>query len=667
MALTNLYQGYFTEPLTGNQFWLIIQKEGAIEANNAITILAANLDHNGDDILTPIRSTELNISVLNSGVTSDDFYSDEDFQFYAKFYQVRENGLYLRKLLFGGYLQYSESSTAFNDLPGPINLTFTCGVGELKNTLLSTAFEESGYGFSGIKISLSKIIQACLVQTKQPSNDLQVYANFFCNEMLDSSYGPHDFLECNIHTGVWNESTTVYDCLNDIMSSFKCSLSLINGIWTVNSIADNYLTFTPSQAQGTLIDHLGVRTDANDLRAALTIGKGGDMLFVNADAFQSNVRAVKTIESSFGYVYPEVPIYNLDLKILGTLRNSYLVSGDTFSEYEATGFYASGLYGSDVDFWIEVVTDSDNFEKDRYLVIKSTIGAVQDAVYSSAYYINKGDTVKFNYQVRTKDSRVSGARTNVFYGIIDNPNSAVDNKVNYNSALAADGTWTATGSILKNYSDGEDSAIWSSIDVDATNAPNDGYLKILIGQFDSIGQQTYWKGLSVQITAQNTNSTKITGQKNTRTFTEERQQTMLDQTVIANSIRNAVSGSLLTDALSTHTSYTPGTPSTDFRTLTKKWHRHNFSLEEMQLGELLTGFMASYYGKKRHRIEATIQSKYIISFLDKFTINHFRNNIFVPISIKHNLTKGICSIIIQDIGNKDEVITNDYKFELEYE
>lgn len=666
-----LHECFFSAKLTGNQFKFVIDKVGYSGDRKNIDIAQLEIIQNGEDILTPIRSTEMNVSVIASEISSDDFYSDIDYQFTGILTQLTDGGIYAEKTIFRGFLQYSESSVPFNDLPNNINLTFTCGIGELQNIKLIDAFADEGY-LIGDKISLSQIVLSCLKKMKHLVTEFNLYANFFSNDMLDRSSGVHDFMECVINTGLWDEETTAYECLETIMRSFQCSIHRSLGEFCITRAADKYLAFSPSQEMGTNIDSLGFRSNADKLPDAYRLGPNGDMRVLENDGIQTNVRAIKEVKNNFNYLYPSKTIFNLDLQELGTLRTSYSASGNTVYEYEATGFFPNPTLTvpTQMDYWIEVVEDSLGVEIERYLVVESNIGAsIQDAVNTTGYYINKGDTVQININLRTFDNDTSGARTTFIYAVLDDPINTPDRSVNYGlTSGEIDGSWGNFGpsAIKVQYLNGEDSGEYKNISIETKGAPIDGYLSFVLGATDLGGGKTYYKDLKATVTARYNDSNKIIGQTSTRTFTEDRAQVIANDFQIDSVKKNAVSGALLTNDLSTNTSRRPGTPFLDYITLTSFFHRQEL-VEDLYLNELFTLDEARFRATKRWKVEATFEAKKIVSLLDYFKFSFYRDNLFLPVYINHDILNGTFHAEMQDIGYPDEVVINDYEYKLNYE
>lgn len=664
MAAGVKYECFFTSQITGNEFKLVIIQDPFVGVKSEIKLSDISLKFNGENLLSPIRSTELNISVL--GKSLEDFYCDSNYEFKAELYQITSDGVYSRNLIFSGFLEYSENQKSFNDIETDVNLTFICGLGTLQNIKLKDALYAQSFDI-GDKLPLSSILLSCVKATRQFSNELNAYINIFSNLMLDRVGGSvHDAFECYIDTKIWDKETTAYQCIEDICSSFNGFIYLRNSQWTFIRPGELYL-YNDGAVEGSRIFISGTRLAASVLSAPDVIGK--DLYSLENDATQSIVRSFKSIKKTFTYTYPEVPIYNLDLKILGTFRTSYTSSGNTIKEYQAPGFFPNPLlsYPADLDYWIEVVVDSEGLESERYLVIKYLPGAASDAVFSSAYYINKDDIVNFSFEFRTKDSITSGSRTIIFNGIIDNPLAASDYKVNYRDAGGlADGTWELTGSIAFYYSPGQDSAEWSSVSVTSKAAPTNGYVKVALSQNDFSGGQTYWKALNVNLSAGNKNSTRILSQTHFVETALDRVQTVERTCVFDDTLRNIVNGTLLTNVRSTNSSITVGTPNFDYRTKTQYWHRRDFG-ETLRLNEFLCKEEFKLTGNPRNEIQGTFEAKKIYTLSDSFKFKVFGDEIYFPISIEHNVIRGTFNARLRSIGKYSEVVTSSYELNIDYE
>jgi len=89
-----------------------------------------------DDAKAPIRGSTLNVSILTDkyGISLIDFYSEDDYGFYVEFKCTNTD-----QFLFKGYLLQDDSQELQVDFTHEIQLTFTDGLGLLKDITLDRA------------------------------------------------------------------------------------------------------------------------------------------------------------------------------------------------------------------------------------------------------------------------------------------------------------------------------------------------------------------------------------------------------------------------------------------------------------------------------------------------------------------------------------------------
>ena len=470
-----------------------------------------------------------------------------------------------------------------------------------------------------------------------------------------------------------------YDVLTTLLGDTNCCLTQANGTWVIYRPGE-YGLYGNGVVQGTKYLPDGTASAAPALTLPILVGRNRQVVPVNENQLKKYVRPYKSVKETFSYDFKDNQIFNSDLKLLGDERTSYthVIDGITYyyHEYDLPGWILDSRYYStpSQDIFIRVVKDaSDINEISRYIVVYGVTNYYQDVALSQGLYVNKGDKLRLTFDFRMGASYTGPATVN-FNMTIDNGTDPLY-YLNYASAAGKDGAWLhrpisgAIPAILVFFSSAQDAGEWTTVTVESDYIPTDGYLNFWLTQAQFGGGTSHYRNIKVEFSTYIFESTQIEGNIHLQEQSTDIKNISEYDVNIDDSPRNVITGTLLTDELTTFSTPLPNNPSSDYITKTALWHRKNLS-EELRLGQIITLERMRLNYAMRTTIEGSFKNVYVygmgmISILSLFTFDTM-GAWFLAENLSINLANGISNIKFAEIDKYGDEIEPDYTFNYKF-
>lgn len=465
-----------------------------------------------EDLFKPIRPqmAEMEILASSSGVSIDNFLSDNDTDIYVTFAYNNVSVGYWR-----GYLLQDDFQEIWQDTNHTILLRATEGLGYMKNFPISNGGAEIT-----AKTTPLDFLQYATATAVQGWTKYTVFSNLFHDSMTDSltntgidqcKLDPKTF---QIQSTEYEDSYTVTEAIN---RAFNQTLFMYNDVWHVFRMEELYVPKTDNLRGFT--SNLGTRT-AVQKRFDISVGVNEEVKPISPDMLRFIKRRTKIDSTQFDYEQIT------ELLINGTFtRGDLLTTTATLRQYELDSWDYKVTNGSSVtpDYVTgstpgagsvtrnEIYTNTTTgYLTDNYVRLPGSDGTSNEFyLRSQSINVFAGEKLKigFSYRyeldfnntgfVRQMVVMLTGATTNYW--------------------LKQDGTWRATnGTFTSNYeylrteynnAGNPEPVDWVTIEVDSTDIPDNGSIKIaFIADYrtsPTTGQNESWfKALKFEIIEQ---------------------------------------------------------------------------------------------------------------------------------------------------------------------
>lgn len=322
-----------------------------------------------------------------------------------------------------------------------------------------------------------------------------------------------------------NEYMSCYDVLEIIMKRFNMSCFQAINSWWIVRYPDLFLDYEEGD---TLVDYYRYEETTFAYFDKFTINKSfiiDSTNKVETGLLKSIIRPYRRTLETFNYVQPEDLLVNSQFTDLGALVTQNTSGGDTFRYYEAPGWTLYGGTGS--PFYIRTVTNSDNEETERTIIVDNT-GFAQ----SKDIILEQGDKFEFNFEIRTDFSTGSGF---VYYFIIPITDGTTTLYLNNN------GDWVSTISpFTLNFTTPGSAQNWNSV-TKTGKVPFDCVLNIVLNGTVGIN---YWKNLRFNLTWEVAGQGQINGHSHNASQSKKLNNINDVEIFIDNSERSSISGTL---------------------------------------------------------------------------------------------------------------------------
>ena len=589
---------------------------------------------------------------------------------------------------FEGFITPDEGNAPFQDKPYAVVIKATNGLSLLKGTNLVDIL---GNDFSSDH-TLIKYIAGALKQTGLEL-PIRVRCAYFNKQMLDKADGLSNDMfaqaKLNYRTFQQNPTTLVscHDALMIILGKF-CRLEYWNGYWQIKCIAE--LQYIP--VADYYVDYGwdgDVPVGAIETENHAQIGKAVDIYPINEDQLINSRFAIKSAKTSFNYeIWPELPTNNK------FERGTVFETGDQedFQDFDGDGDFSEiiGTYKkSTIDSWTQGRINILDFPN-------PTITAITEQYYRLSIYnefgieiersiacetppavtdtqvwlrclsmpVNFGDRVNVSMQKRYDDNFV-GTLSAAFAGalyIVSNDNSKVV------TLASSDSTWVdgtdpifgMFGRLIINYTTGQDSSKWNSLDVKSQIIPFDGNMYLVLAaepDAGTVGARQYWKDVNLEyIPFVAGGYVQVKGDYWTRSQNKVFPDVADDEVKISDSLKKLFKGALLVGSDLAEPS----------------WYRYGvtippFSFPEVrQFKELLNVARFNHSYRRMYALEGTFNGlnfspennqlvKYPIGFHKRYRlldISPNRDFVLVP-PLKMDLIKGWSTLTLVEVINTD--------------
>ena len=322
-----------------------------------------------------------------------------------------------------------------------------------------------------------------------------------------------------------NEYMSCYDVLEIIMKRFNMSCFQAINSWWIVRYPDLFLDYQEGE---TLVDYYRYEETTFAYFDKFTINKSfiiDSNNKVETGLLKSIIRPYRRTLETFNYVQPEDLLRNSQFTDLGALVTQNTDGGNTYRYYEALGWT---LYnGTGHPFYIRTVTNSDNEETERTIIVDNT-GFAQ----SKDIILEQGDIFEFNFSIRTDFSTGSGF---VYYFILPITDGTTTLYLNNN------GDWVPTVSpFTLTYSTPGNAQDFNIVTLKG-KVPFDCVLNIVLNGTVGIN---YWKDLRFTVQWQIAGQGQINGHSHNASQSKKLNNINDYEIFIDNTERSSISGTL---------------------------------------------------------------------------------------------------------------------------
>jgi len=272
---------------TQNQYQVKIYKDGYASSITELTAFSDGINLTYDtvsEIFSPIRGSQLTCSVKNEDNFDFSTFWEGDYGlFKAELVDVTN----LNTVIWTGKSQPENYSEPFVDFPYPTNLTFTCGLGELKNIEFTDTALHAG------QMHILQILRWCL----NGSNSLaiaDVFNAYASGQTTTVSVSP--LTQMFVDVGVFRKvdenarkGMNCYEVLKEVLKSLGCFIVQHNNFWWVIRAKELEATLyyrTFAAAVGTE-SSTTVASSGNNSPVVVALDTADELTFINQDANMS--------------------------------------------------------------------------------------------------------------------------------------------------------------------------------------------------------------------------------------------------------------------------------------------------------------------------------------------------------------------------------------------
>jgi len=445
-----------------------------------------------EDLFKPIRPqmAEMEILASSSGVSIDDFLSDNDTDIYVTFAYNNVSVGYWR-----GYLLQDDFQEVWQDTNHLIMLRATEGLGYMKNFPISNGGAEIT-----AKTTPLDFLQYATSTAVQGWTKYTIFSNLFHDSMTDSlTYTGID--QCKIDPKTFQKEATEYEdsysVVENINRAFNQTLFMYNDVWHVLRMEELYCPKTDNLRGFT--SNVGTRT-ALQKRFDISVGVNEEVKPISPDMLRFIKRRTKIDSTQFDYTQIS------ELLVNGTFsRGDLLTTTSTLKQYEVDSWdfkysLASGVNNPD---YVTGTTPPSGSVTRNEIYTNTTTGYLTD----NYVRIPGADGSGYNWYIRSQAIDVfAGEKVNISLDYRFESAFTQSGDINQmaimltgasgNYWLKGDGQWISTNSTFTsnytylsteyNNSGNPDEQDWVTISVESTDIPDNGTIKVvIIADYDS--------------------------------------------------------------------------------------------------------------------------------------------------------------------------------------
>jgi hypothetical protein len=426
---------------------------------------------------------------------------------------------------------------------------------------------------------------------------------------------------------------SVYDVLERLLRRIRASVFMDGSKWHV--IRWDELRYYAGQA---IPGRQYSQTLAEPTAYPTYPGVTGSNLYL-AGLSQRLFRPNKYAREQFNYVQPGQVLRNFDLQQLGDLITSYVVGSTTVYEYEFK-WWSKGQIPETALAFIRVVRDTTTgTELERYVVINGTVFDGPRTWASFPIEGNKGDVVKFTFDVRTTNS-IPGQGSRVFAVSLDDGVAPLYvDEVN--------GRWKSTVGFNFDILVGDNFNEWHTVTIKSAPLPHDGLIYCFISGFHSSGNETRYRDLRFEYIRVVSESTKITGHVHRTEQARDIKNNLNIDIQIDTAPSNNIAGNLFLRKK-------PAPNVVEVKPRTTLWMRgHN--MDGVNLGNITTFEQILWRLNQRVIVEgARYGSASNVSKLRALTVPHFPNKVFISGRMEIDFRNNTTSVTLYELFDTTE-------------
>jgi len=455
-----------------------------------------------EDLFKPIRPqlAEMEIVANSSGVSIDDFLSDNDTDIYVTFAYNNVSVGYWR-----GYLLQDDFQEVWQDSNHIIMLRATEGLGYMKNFPISNGGAEIT-----AKTTPLDFLQYATSTAVQGWTKYTIFSNLFHDSMTDSiTYTGID--QCKIDPKTFQIESTeyqdAYTVTEAINRGFSQTLFMYNDVWHVLRMEELYMPKTDNLRGFT--SNLGSRT-AVQKRFDISVGVNEEVKPISPDMLRFIKRRTKIDTTTFNYDQIS------ELLVNGTFsRGDLLTTTGTLKQYEVDSWdFKYTLAGpTDTPDYVTGSTPASGSVTRNEEYTSTTYGYLTD----NYVRIPGADGSYYNWYIRSQSIGVfAGEKVNISLDYRFELDFADDGNMNQmavmltgaagNYWLKNDGSWVSTNStfttnytyIYTEYNNpgNQEPQDWVTLNVESTGIPDSGTIKVVIiadnHTYPASGQNEAW-------------------------------------------------------------------------------------------------------------------------------------------------------------------------------
>jgi len=438
-----------------------------------------------EDLYKPIRPqlAEIEILASSSGVSIDNFLSDNDTDIYVTFAYNNVTLGYWR-----GYLLQDDFQEIWQDTNHLIMLRATEGLGYMKNFPISNGGAEIT-----AKTTPLDFLQYATDTAVQGWTKFTVFSNLFHDSMTDSlTYTGID--QCKIDPKTFQIQSTEYQdsytVTEGINRAFNQTLFMYNDVWHIFRMEELYCPKTDNLRGFT--SNLGTRT-AVQKRFDISVGVNEEVKPISPDMLRFIKRRTKIDSTEFNY--DQIT----ELLVNGTFaRGTLLTTTATLKQYNLDSWdfkYTLGSGGTP-DYVTGTTPPSGSVTRNE-IYTNTTTGYLTD----NYVRVPGADGSGYNWYIRSQSISVfAGEKVNISLDYRYETNFTDDGNMDHmavmltgvsgNYWLKSDGSWVATNSTFTtnytyiyveyNNAGNPNPLDWVTMDVESTDIPDNGTIKIAI-------------------------------------------------------------------------------------------------------------------------------------------------------------------------------------------
>lgn len=401
------------------------------------------IDYKSGDLYAndPIRGSVLTFKYINTGaVPITIFSSEDDTKYFATVSMAKPAGLLSE--IWRGFLSQDDCTDDLIDTPLEVILTFTDGLGQLKNQYFT---DLAGDLITGM-ISLKSVFYYIIFGKIGLGLPVKIFCNLFENSMSDRSDDPafepfaQTFIDASTflltsqtvqdfasgpNAQIVQLKDKVQDCytiMQNILDAWGCTIVQANGYWVIvrwfelkqfnNLIPGTRYNANFTNATAITFDNIKVISHPDPSAAINTIYQP-----VVSIPFRQLFRGNQYTRLTYNYKLPYNLLLNEDLSHIGTLIDTFTtgtgVNLITTKDYVFNDWIISpenSIVPYPLETFIRIEFNYLGVEMRRFAVVRK--GVIGQSIWATPFKINQFDKGNLSFGIATNNNTAPG--TSVF-------------------------------------------------------------------------------------------------------------------------------------------------------------------------------------------------------------------------------------------------------------